>query len=249
MHVATDTLAHVAVPPPIETPVWIDIASVAIGATYGIARAFGRGLDIVGVVTLALVCGMGGGVVRDLLLDVRPVALGTNWYVATALLTVAALVVVRPGLGRGRTLLDATDAVMLAVFAVTGTTKALRLGVAPLPAMLVGVAAGVAGGVIADVLSGQTPELFEDGPLYAIAAAAGTGAFVLAHLVDAPFSVGFPLALATVFLLRLSALAWDLRVPMPTGLAPWLRTRMAARERRAGTRGRRRSDTRRATRA
>jgi uncharacterized membrane protein YeiH len=215
--------------PPIEVPVWVDIASIAIGASYGTARAFARGFDVVGVFTLALVCGMGGGVVRDLLLNVRPVALGTNWFVATALLTAVCVIVLRPSFRHARIMLDVTDAVMLAVFAVAGTSKAMLHGVAPVPAVVVGVASGVAGGLMADVLSGQPPELFRDGPLYALAAAAGTSLFVGGALADVPDTVGVPAALAVIIVLRLLALAYQLRVPMPPGLTPAVRARVQAR--------------------
>jgi uncharacterized membrane protein YeiH len=115
-------------------------------------------LDIVGVVTLAMVSGLGGGIIRDVLLGALPPATFSDWrYLAVAAGGGLVAFAVSGRLARLTMLLTVLDAAGLSLFAVTGASKALALGLGAAPAVLLGAITGVGGGTVRDVLLGQVP--------------------------------------------------------------------------------------------
>src|SRR5881227_341601 len=114
-------------------------------------------LDIVGVVTLAMITALGGGIIRDVLLDSLPPATFNDWrYLAVA----AGGGLVAFLFGRH---LDRLTGSITVLFAVTGATKALDLGLGPAQAALLGTVTGVGGGTIRDVMIGQVPSILRSG--------------------------------------------------------------------------------------
>jgi len=135
-------------------PLWADLLAVGLGGVQGALFASGfrgdRRLDLLGVAIIGIVMGMGGGLIRDLLLDALPVTLQSNWYLLTA--TAAALVgMLLAGLFRRlNAVIVGLDAVVIGLFGAFGTSKALTLGLPMAPAIFVGVCSALTlGGLLA----------------------------------------------------------------------------------------------------
>ena len=132
-----------------------------------------RSLDVFGVLVLAGTTGLGGGFLRDVLIDATPPAALEDWRyllvpVAAGLLTFG----YHPALGRMERTVTVLDAFGLGLFCVTGALKALDYGLGPVPAALMGMVTGIGGGMLRDVLAGRVPAVFR-GELYATPALAG----------------------------------------------------------------------------
>lgn len=180
-------------------------------------------VDIVGVLTLGLVTGVGGGIVRDVLLDSLPPATFVDWrYLAAAAAGGMVAFGFSGALGRfGRTI-DVFDAAGLSLFAVTGAGKALALGAGPVQAVILGVVTGVGGGTIRDVLIGRVPSVLSSG-MYAIPAAAGALLTTVAIATGVEDGIGGPAAVgaATVcFAIRVVSLHYGVDAPVPPALRP-----------------------------
>ncbi len=131
-------------------------------------------LDIVGVVTLGMLTALGGGIIRDTMLDDLPPAAFSDWrYLAVA--AAGALVAYAFGRGLDRLALpiEVLDAVGLSVFAVAGASKAMAFGLGPASAVILGVVTAVGGGTLRDVVVGRVPPSVMSEGLYAIPALAG----------------------------------------------------------------------------
>lgn len=194
----------------------IEHFAVGVSALTGVLAARGRGLDLFGVLVLAIVTAFGGGTVRDLLAGVRPVAwLADPSYFYTALGTgLVSFFAARVRQPPPR-LLDVADAFALALFNVVGARTGLELGFAASVAILLGVITGVSGGIVRDVLIGRLPLVFRrDTYFYATAAAAG--GLVYAGLQRGLGWNGNAAELSGIAVclgLRLAALRWRLALP------------------------------------
>jgi len=205
---------------PIFLPVWFEMAAIFAGALAGGIHAVERRFDIVGVIVLALVNGLGGGIIRDLLLQDygvfaldNPRALGA---VTLAALVAAFFLTVAARLKRGMIVIDAFS---LALFCLVGSDKALVAGLTVGPAILIGVITASGGGVIRDILCDQEPEILRKGTMSATAALAGSATFVVLATwlnFSKPFAM---LAGASVaLLLRVGSLWLGWESPEPVDL-------------------------------
>jgi uncharacterized membrane protein YeiH len=195
-------------------PGLIDFAGVAVFAVSGALAAGRKHLDLVGVIVIATVTAIGGGTLRDLLLDRHPVF----WVARPAYLyviIVAALATVAwshrfrpPALS-----LAIADALGLAFFTVSGAQIAEARGLAGVVVVLMGTLTGVAGGVLRDVLSAEIPMILRKGQLYATAAIAGAACYLLLQAFIDRASAAV-IAMVFIFLLRIAAIVWDLTVPV-----------------------------------
>jgi uncharacterized membrane protein YeiH len=175
-------------------------------------------LDIVGVVTLGMITALGGGTIRDVLLDALPPATFVDWrYLAVAAGGGLIAFVSGRHLERLTGPINALDAAGLSLFAVTGALKGLDLGFGAAQAILVGAITGVGGGTIRDVLIRRVPSVLSSG-LYAIPALIGAAAVVLPRLAGASGAVVTMGAAALCFLIRMVGVRYDLNAPSP--LAP-----------------------------
>lgn len=184
----------------------LDLIGVFVFGLSGALLAVQRSFDVFGVVVLALVAGLGGGLARDVLLGAGlPAALRDDRYLLAA---VAAGLVVFAGarlverLGPAVRLFDAAG---LGLFVVTGTTKALDAGLGALPAVVIGCLAGIGGGVARDVLAGVVPVVLRR-EVYAVPALLGAGVVVLADGLDAAGPVVAGVAAGLVFTVRMLGL-------------------------------------------
>ena len=140
-HLLTGLAIH-AVTHPLQVPLWIDLTSVVIAAVAGAAVAVEERLDPVGVILLAVIMGLGGGIIRDLLLGLRPVAVTNHYYLPTVTVAALAGYLFASLLRRFGTPFVVLDAMATGLFTVVGAEKALLYDL-PYPlAIFIGVAAG-----------------------------------------------------------------------------------------------------------
>ena len=175
----------------------LDLVGVAVFAASGALAAVHARLDVFGVIVLAAVTALGGGIVRDVLLGVAPPSTLRQWpYLVVP--AVVALLVFRwhPAVARLRRAVQLADALGLALFVVTGTAVALGTGAPAVTSALVGVITGVGGGVLRDLLLNEIPTVLRR-EIYALAAAAGAGVVVVGDAVGLP---ALPVALGAAVL-------------------------------------------------
>jgi len=197
----------------------LDLAGILVFAISGALVAVRKGLDLFGVLVLAGATGLGGGFVRDVLIGATPPAALADWRyllvpVAGGLLTF----LLHPALGRLERLVAVFDAAGLALFCVTGATKALTYGLGPVPAALMGMVTAIGGGVIRDLLAGRVPVVLRS-ELYATPALLGAALTVSAGYVDVATAVVAVPAAALCFTWRLVAMRRGWNAPRPSGSA------------------------------
>lgn len=186
--------------------------TVAFGLSGGLAGVRAC-LDSFGVVVLAAVVAMAGGVMRDVLLGIPPETV-RDWRFLAATAAGVATLFAHHLLERLRRPVLVLDAGGLALFCVTGAAKALDHGIGPVPAMMLGAMTGVGGGVLRDVLVREVPVVLRTG-LYAVPALIGA-AVVAVGFESGARGVTFPILGAAVCLvIRLAALHFDLNLPRP----------------------------------
>jgi len=190
---------------------WLDLFGIAVFAASGAVAAARRGQTLVTFSFFALVTGVGGGTIRDLLIG-APVFWVHDWRVPAACLATAGLIWVTPAkLWKGRAL-DWFDAVGMAVYAVFGAAKALSFGIPLLPAMMMGVITACVGGIIRDVLAGE-PSILLRPEIYVTAAALAAGLFVLLAWSGLPVIAAAIAGAGSGFALRALAISRGLAIP------------------------------------
>jgi uncharacterized membrane protein YeiH len=198
------------IPPPALPPL-LDLAGIAVFALSGALLAARLRQTIVSMVFFALVTGVGGGSVRDLLIG-APVFWIHDPWVAPVILLTALLAWFTPSRWWEGKMLDWADAIGLAVYSVLGTAKSLSYGVEPVPAVLMGVVTGCVGGIIRDVLADQ-PSILMRPELYVTAAALSATLCALGTLMDLPLLPVWGAAALAGFALRGAALIWKIELP------------------------------------
>ncbi len=197
----------------------LDLCGVFVFALSGALAAVLRKLDIVGVMVVATVAAIGGGLLRDVVLpDVPPPVLADWRYVAVSTAAGVLVFFFHPQVGRVTRAVRVFDAAGLGFFAVSGTSKALAFGLGPVPAMILGVITGCGGGVLRDVLLREIPLVLRTGELYAVTALAGSLVVVAGDALgtyDAPTAA---IGVGVVFLLRMVALRRRWSAPLPRGV-------------------------------
>ncbi len=193
---------------------WIGLAAVAVNALTGVLDAGRQKMDLVGVVMVGCATALGGGTVRDILLDRQVFWIGDQSYLIAALLTTVLTFFVVRGLRLPPRLFLIPDAIGLALFTIVGTQVALEWQVPWLVATLLGVITGVVGGVLRDVLCNQVPLIFVRGELYASAAWAGALTLVGLQALGVSAVVAAWAGMGVVLAARLLAMAY--RITLPT---------------------------------
>lgn len=211
-------------PPPPQLTLAVEAAAVVASAVSGMVTAARAKMDVVGTFTLALVTAFGGGTLRDVLLERRPLFWVANKeYVFLTLLLCLPFVysrrafAVADALDRNSTFVDSLG---LALFSLTGVRYALEAGLPPLPAALMGVVTGTFGGVLRDVLVSEVPAIFRPGPLYAAASFLGCLVVLAGPHLEVPQALADASGFATIVLLRMASVRLGLRLPAPHWIAP-----------------------------
>lgn len=202
----------------LPVPIFIafDLAGIFVFAVTGALVAVRKHLDIFGVLVLAGCTGLGGGFLRDVLIDATPPAALADWRYLLVPATAGLLTFVAHGvIGRMERAINVFDAAGLGLFCVTGSLKAVEYGLGPVPAALMGMVTGIGGGMVRDLLAGRVPVVFGS-ELYATPALAGAVWAVLADRAGLdPLVVAVP-AFLICFGWRLLALRRGWEAPKPS---------------------------------
>jgi uncharacterized membrane protein YeiH len=191
----------------------IDFAGVGVFAASGALAAARKKLDILGVLVIATVTAIGGGTLRDLLLD-RPVFwIVRSSYIYVILVAAVATLVYTRRFDPPDRALAVLDAFGLAFFTISGAQIAESLEHTAVVVVVMGTLTGVAGGALRDVLSGEIPLILRKGQIYATAAIAGA-ALYLALQAFIPLTAAALLGMACIAGLRLGAIAWNWTLPV-----------------------------------
>nr|WP_246226652.1 TRIC cation channel family protein [Rathayibacter agropyri] len=204
--------------------------AIAIGCLQGamFAGEFrDRRIDLLGVTIIGTATGLGGGVLRDLLLQTPLVALHTDAYLIVAVTASLLGMLLQHLLNRVDGTITALDALTLGLFGAIGTTKALSLGVPEVPAVFVGTVSAVGGSVVRDILLNRPIALMHVGSLYAVAASAGTVVLVVTLRFGVTIGFAATLSVAVTAVIRLLAVRYGWSLPEQRALrgVPRLRWR------------------------
>ncbi|MES2753709.1 MAG: trimeric intracellular cation channel family protein [Pseudomonadota bacterium] len=202
--------------PPAPLPItpllpWLDMAGLAVFAASGALAAARARQTIVTACFFALVTGVGGGTLRDLLIGAPVFWMHAAQPVAICL-GVAGVIWLSPRRWWPERSLDWFDAIGLAAYAVYGAGKAISFGIPPLPAAMMGVVTACMGGIIRDVVAG-VPSIILRPELYVTAAALAAGLFVGLTLAGLPAPWPAILGASAGFTLRALAIARGLSLP------------------------------------
>lgn len=198
-------------------PIWIDLASVGVGAFAGSLFAiFNKRFDLVGVIAIAILAGLGGGIIRDLLLASGRTSAMQDKYVFTVLIGVLLALLLGRWYSRSRAfaqrIVTALDSIAMGFFAVAGSYKALLFNTSPSVAILLGVITAVGGGVLRDVVSRTTPAIFTGGPLYATATLIGSSLFVSLDQLDFNRDLSVALTVISIFAIQMLSIRFRLHL-------------------------------------
>lgn len=220
----------------VSIPAWLDLAAVVVGSCAGMLEAQQRRLDLIGYIALSLLCGLGGGLIRDVTLGTGNIYMMRSPYAIPASVITGTIGFLFPTLvSRWPALLEWMDIISVGLFAISGTDKAIVYQSWPMSCLLLGCVTGVGGGMLRDTFLGEVPRIFKRSNLYALCALAGSAAYYFCVMVPhmlKPWAAAVGVA-ATV-LLRRASLRWDIKSPAGVNLGP----RVAGPGRRAMARAR-----------
>jgi uncharacterized membrane protein YeiH len=193
---------------------WLNLVGTFVfGLSGGLAAVRAR-LDVFGVVVLAGVVGLAGGVVRDLLIGVPPATFRDWRYLVAVGAAAAVCFFAGQAVERVERSVLFFDAMGLAVFCVTGATKALDTHLGPVQAIILGAITGIGGGMLRDVLLSEVPTVLRH-DLYAIPALAGAAVVAIAHVAGSDSALFALLGAAVCFAMRLAGLHYGIDAPAP----------------------------------
>lgn len=196
---------------------WVELFGVGVFAASGGLTAARQHLDIFGFALVAAVTGIGGGTLRDLLLDVPVFWIGDAAALVVCIIVASFMFFLAQHVARGERALLFADALGLSLFCVLGAERALFHGASPLVAIAMGVMSAAFGGIVRDVLCAQVPLILRK-EVYATAAALGAASFVLLlalGLERAPAAIA---AVALCFAVRAAAILRGWSLPAHRGL-------------------------------
>jgi uncharacterized membrane protein YeiH len=191
----------------------LNYAGIAVFASSGATVGVRKGFDLFGIATMGVLTGVGGGVLRDVLLDIMPPQSIQHWpnitvaLIAVAIATPFAHLVMR--MNRAVLILDAIG---MGFFATSGAAIAVDNGASWFAAGIIGMLTAIAGGIVRDVLAREVPYVMGPDDLYAIPAMLGAATYVAIDYFG-PQWVAVAVGTALATLLRLAALAFHWRLP------------------------------------
>mgnify|MGYP002737848855 CR=1 FL=1 len=217
----------------------VDVTGVFANGLLGGAVARAKGFDIIGFVILAISSGLGGGMIRDLMLGVSfPVALTDPAYLSTAVVAAAVAFLLDLD-GQWKRLLLVADVLALGCWSATGASKAMAAGLAWMPAVMLGVITAIGGGMLRDIMVREVPGVFGGTPLYATLSIVASAQMVVAYEMGYhQLGMGVAILLCAIFGLLARRRNWMLpgavSIVIPTPRIPTSRLRGALRRRERG---------------
>lgn len=195
----------------------IEVLGTIAFAISGIRLAASKKFDWFGAYTVGLVTAIGGGTMRDLLLDIPVFWMQTWWYLAVTAMSLAIVIILRSQLVRRERILFLFDSIGLALFCVIGIQKTLATGYPMWVATIMGILTGAFGGVLRDILINEEPLVFRK-DIYATACLAGAIVYwIFLELGASPLIQQIACAV-TVITLRVLAIRYNLSLPTLPGL-------------------------------
>lgn len=195
-------------------PIYLDLGATFLFALTGGLAAVRRGYDVVGLLALALVTAVGGGLLRDgLFIQNGPPFVTTDARYAYMIIAACVIVIfVRDRIHRFELVFNLIDALGLGAYAAVGVQKSLDAGLSVPAAMLVGMVNACGGGVLRDVLTREEPLLFKPGEFYALAAALGASMYTLLVIPGTvPTATAAWITIAITFVFRALAVRFHWR--------------------------------------
>ncbi len=192
---------------------WVGMAAVAVNALTGVLDSGRKQMDLIGALLVGVATALGGGTVRDLLLDRNVFWVVDQTYLIAALGTGLPTFFIARALPLPPRLFLIPDAIGLALFTIVGTQVALQWHAPWLVASLMGVTTGVVGGVLRDILCNDVPLVFLKGELYATAAWVGALSMIGMEALGVSSVMASWLAMAIVLGLRLLAMRYRITLP------------------------------------
>tara|TARA_R110000787_G_scaffold32138_5_gene84923 strand:- start:169 stop:798 length:630 start_codon:yes stop_codon:yes gene_type:complete len=191
----------------------LDIIGTFAFAISGSLVAMKNKFDLFGVAIIAFVTAVGGGMLRDILIDAHPI----NWigdlnYLWTILIAVIFTFLFRSKIAPLRKTFFLFDTIGIAVFTLLGLQKGLDFGMHPIVALIMGMISAVFGGVIRDVLTNQIPLIFKK-EIYALACLLGGVVYLVAIKFLESLSVSFIIGVVVIILIRLLVVKFELELP------------------------------------
>lgn len=191
----------------------LDILGTFAFAISGALVASKKKFDLFGIVIIAFVTAVGGGMIRDVLMDYHPI----NWiadlnYIWTILFAVIFTFLFKSKIAPLSKTMFLFDTIGIAVFTLLGTEKGLNFGLHPFIAMIMGMISAVMGGVLRDVLTQKTPLIFEK-EIYALACLIGAGSFLILKQLNVPLNLQYGFTILIVVLIRVVAVKYKLQLP------------------------------------
>lgn len=191
----------------------LDLLGTFFFAISGSLLAARRGYDIIGSLLLGSLTGLGGGVIRDLIIGRPPVAFDQPIHLVAPVAAAVLVYFLAAGVERHSRPLLIFDAGGLALFCTTGTATALNAGMNPVAAVLLGVTTGVGGGLLRDVVANRDPQLFNPSDLYAVPAFLGAALAAALWYSPIPTALTTFVAAVAVFAFRVLSLHFHWRIP------------------------------------
>ncbi|HKB91628.1 MAG TPA: TRIC cation channel family protein [Opitutaceae bacterium] len=191
-------------------PIWFDLGATFIFALTGALVAIRRRYDVVGLLALALISGLGGGVIRDgvFIQQGPPAATTDERYIEIAVMGAAAGLFFGERGSRIQRIVAIFDALGLGAYTVVGVQKALQAGLSAPAAILVGAVNAAGGGLLRDVITREEPLVFKPGQFYVLVAIAGAVLFLfLIHQMGFGSTPAAFITIGTTFTFRILAIA------------------------------------------
>jgi uncharacterized membrane protein YeiH len=194
----------------------LDLLGTLVFAISGALAGAKQRLDFFGIMVVSFTAGNFGGITRDVLIGAVPPAAISDWRYLAVSLMAGFLIFWHPSIDRLRKAILVLDAAGLALFAVSGTQKALAFGLNPSMAALLGMLTGIGGGMMRDLLLNEIPTVLRS-EIYAVAALAGAVIVVAGNMLKLPST---PIAIGGAilcFAIRMIAVrrSWHLPTPLP----------------------------------
>lgn len=191
----------------------LDIIGTFAFAISGALIASKKGFDIFGIIIIAFVTAVGGGMLRDVLINYNPI----NWiddinYIWTILIAVVFTLLFKSKIAPLSKTIFLFDTIGIGVFTMLGTEKGLNFGLHPFIAVVMGVCSAVMGGVLRDVLTQQVPLIFKK-EIYALPCFIGAFVFLGLNYLNMPLSIKYMATIFTVVIIRLIAVKYNLELP------------------------------------
>lgn len=191
---------------------WISLVAVVVSSASGVLKSGFRQFDLFGVIIIAITTGLGGGSLRDMLLDIDVFWIKDQVFFIVSLASAVIIFVGARLISISPKFFLIPDAAGLAAFSVAGTLVALVAGAPWLVASFMGVITGTMGGIFRDLLCNETPIVFKS-PLYATAAWLGSLGFIALLNNGVSVTVSVISAGLGIFIVRLVAIRLDLGLP------------------------------------